>query len=614
VRLETEREAFLTTPEHPFATSHSGWIRAGRLVPGDWVVSERFGAVRLLSVRSEPAARPVPVFNLSVASSHAYFVGTNRVLVHNTNCQPNEGESREDFIARLVRMRDETNRQIKELTKTTPTTPQIQARIAQLKKERRQLQVRIDVLRKAQRDEQGVAPPSRDDHSRKYFEAEREIARKALEDARKALADLESRPPATEDEETSFAARRAELEKEVSSLTLTDDRMNLIQTLFRELAELENHVPATDAERRALEEEKKELRANLDLQRKRARDLLRVRRKRTDPEWRKEIAQYKRDQHAHRLRTRTHLANPSRPRDALERLEDELAGLLQAPPSERRDARIDHLRSQIDTKKRLVEVRRELDRVKRKRNRALLARKKRIAEGQDTSKLDEEIGLAEPVLRANRIEIAQLRVRERLLNQPDEALWPHAPGSVDEPQLREFQRQLDEGVVNDQQLAEIERALDATDPTNADWEQAVVEEADDVDETFREWEALLNENPSAERTARLQSSFERLRQELREERVAVEAAVFALANESAFIQTTQAGSSSGPTWQDRLRAIHQEQLHLRADWRARLEARLESARERLNLLRLAAPRNAAVEAELAREIALLEGELQKAGG
>jgi hypothetical protein len=39
VRLETEREAFLTTPEHPFATPRSGWVSAGRLVPGDWVVS-----------------------------------------------------------------------------------------------------------------------------------------------------------------------------------------------------------------------------------------------------------------------------------------------------------------------------------------------------------------------------------------------------------------------------------------------------------------------------------------------------------------------------------------------------------------------------------------------
>jgi hypothetical protein len=169
--------------------------------------------------------------------------------------------------------------------------------------------------------------------------------------------------------------------------------------------------------------------------------------------------------------------------------------------------------------------------------------------------------------------------------------------------------------VNDQLLLRIEAALDAMDPTRADWEQAVLEEAHDVDEVLNEWEELLHQSPSPERAAGLQSSFARLQQELREERAAVEAAVSALANESAYIQTTQAGSSSGPTWQERLRAIHEEQLALQANWRARLQERLDSARQQLALMRRVERfRDEASEAELAREIALLERELQIAGG
>jgi hypothetical protein len=204
---------------------------------------------------------------------------------------------------------------------------------------------------------------------------------------------------------------------------------------------------------------------------------------------------------------------------------------------------------------------------------------------------------------------------EGLLARLDDTPWAHPPDSVDEARLREFERQLAEGLVNDQRLAEIERALDAMDPTDADWEQAVLDEAHDVDATLREWEELLRESPSPERAAGLQSRFERLQQELREERLAVEGAVSALANEYASIHTTQASSSSGPNWQQRLRAIREEQGLLLAQWRARLEARLDDARRELDAMRsVDRLRDEDVEAELARQIALLERELQSAGG
>jgi hypothetical protein len=71
---------------------------------------------------------------------------------------------------------------------------------------------------------------------------------------------------------------------------------------------------------------------------------------------------------------------------------------------------------------------------------------------------------------------------------------------------------------------------------------------------------------------RASASSERLPQELREERLAVEGAVSALANEYAHIQTTQASSSSGPSWQQRLQDIREEQRQLLAQWRARLDS------------------------------------------
>jgi hypothetical protein len=86
VHLKTEHETFVVTPEHPFATPHSGWVGAGALSPGDLVQSARAGAARVSAVREETLLHPVPVFNLSVEHTHAYLVGTNGVLVHNIGC------------------------------------------------------------------------------------------------------------------------------------------------------------------------------------------------------------------------------------------------------------------------------------------------------------------------------------------------------------------------------------------------------------------------------------------------------------------------------------------------------------------------------------------------
>ena len=611
VRLESEHDAFLTTPEHPFATLGSGWVSAGRLAPGDWLVSERFGAVRLRSVRNQPATRPLPVFNLSVASSHAYFVGAARILVHNTKCRSNSAESFNAAIEQVTREQEEIERKIQALAATGSASSEI----AQLKTQREKIRKKASYLRGAQRKAQGDAGSSREERERQKSEAEHEAARKALEEARRELAALEGRPPSSKAEGSTLAAQKAALEKQLAALTLTYDRTQRILCLLRERAELKQDKPATDADRRAHQMKEQELRANLKRERKRERDLKHLRKKRADPEAREEGSKHDRALGHRLLRTPAYLADTERPRDPLELMEDELASRYQEPPSESRDARIHHLTEQIETTKKLVELRREIRRLKEKRRGARKRREKRLGEGQDTGAIDEKLGQIELELRAVRIEIAQRRVRARLLTLLDATPWAGAPESVDEARLREFERQLAEGIgaglENEQQLVDIERALDIMDPTHADLQGAPLDEAQDVEEVLSERQGLMRQSPSPGRAAGLDSSYERLRQELREGRAALAAALFGLANEHAHIQTTRAGSSSGSGWEERLRALQEEQGRLSAHWRASLQARLESARRQLELIRLVeAFRDEAIEVELAREIALLEHELQ----
>jgi hypothetical protein len=275
------------------------------------------------------------------------------------------------------------------------------------------------------------------------------------------------------------APRKALLDKRIQSLNYAIEETNLTLTLLRQLAKLRRPPPATDAE---------------------AEDSKGYNRKRIDPAWRQRQIRYQLD-----LRRRC--------RERQQLLEDELAGLLQAAPSESRDARIQHLTAQIEAMKGFVEVDKEYKSVRERLRLARLARGELSADGKDAGEADEKFKKAELEFRAIRLRRAELQVRERLRGQLEETPWAHAPGSVDEAQLREFQRKLAEGVVDDQQLAAIEQALDAVVPTDA----------------------------------------------------------------YASIERTRAGSSSGPTWQERLQVIYQEQLDLRAQWRARLQERLDSA-------------------------------------
>lgn len=72
-----------TTPSHPFRAHKRGWIEAQYLIAGDQLESEGEDPVEVASVERRRLDNPVTVNNLEVDGVHNYFVGEDRILVHN---------------------------------------------------------------------------------------------------------------------------------------------------------------------------------------------------------------------------------------------------------------------------------------------------------------------------------------------------------------------------------------------------------------------------------------------------------------------------------------------------------------------------------------------------
>ena len=77
-----QTETIGVTSEHPFWVVGLGWVKAGELVPGLHLFTERGGWLRVRTVRGPPQ-EAATVYNFEVAEDHTYFVGTSRVWVHN---------------------------------------------------------------------------------------------------------------------------------------------------------------------------------------------------------------------------------------------------------------------------------------------------------------------------------------------------------------------------------------------------------------------------------------------------------------------------------------------------------------------------------------------------
>ena len=79
----TSKEEIVTTDEHPFWVNGKGWVAARNLRHGDTLYSRDKGTVEIVNVFVEKLDNPVTVYNFEVEDWHTYFVGTNRILVHN---------------------------------------------------------------------------------------------------------------------------------------------------------------------------------------------------------------------------------------------------------------------------------------------------------------------------------------------------------------------------------------------------------------------------------------------------------------------------------------------------------------------------------------------------
>jgi Pretoxin HINT domain len=144
VYVGTGGQTLVTTPEHPFATVSSGWVRAGELAAGDWLVSPNFGRVQVSFVRTESPGHSVPVFNLGVERTHAYLVGSEQVLVHNTRCTDGE-----DLVTRKTNELNQALDTLKALHQESEPTSREQAderekRIAELNAQIKKLTKSLD--------------------------------------------------------------------------------------------------------------------------------------------------------------------------------------------------------------------------------------------------------------------------------------------------------------------------------------------------------------------------------------------------------------------------------------------------------------------------------------
>jgi hypothetical protein len=80
VKIFVGKDTIQATPEHPFYTSN-GWMNAGKLMKGVKVLTL---AGSMLAVDSVFAKDTVAtVYNFEVEKNHTYYVGENKILVHN---------------------------------------------------------------------------------------------------------------------------------------------------------------------------------------------------------------------------------------------------------------------------------------------------------------------------------------------------------------------------------------------------------------------------------------------------------------------------------------------------------------------------------------------------
>ena len=84
--VEAPQHGLRATPTHPFFSADRGWVAAGALEPGEALVDADGNTQHVAAVA--PLAERATVYNFEVEGTHTYFVGGERLWVHNTCTYP----------------------------------------------------------------------------------------------------------------------------------------------------------------------------------------------------------------------------------------------------------------------------------------------------------------------------------------------------------------------------------------------------------------------------------------------------------------------------------------------------------------------------------------------
>ena len=131
VHIGVNGETISATPTHPFYVDKLGWTLARSLRAGDILVLSNGEFVTVEWVQHEILESPIKVYNFEVEEFHTYFVGENRVLVHNM-CKTSD--SGEIFLDQEKTHESARNTLVNELDKTGTFTNGAKPYIGRLEK------------------------------------------------------------------------------------------------------------------------------------------------------------------------------------------------------------------------------------------------------------------------------------------------------------------------------------------------------------------------------------------------------------------------------------------------------------------------------------------------
>lgn len=87
VHLTINGETITSTVDHPFYVQDAGFVGAVDLYIGDKLLDADGNTLLVEDVKVEKLVEPVMVYNFKVEDFHTYYVGNNRIFVHNADCK-----------------------------------------------------------------------------------------------------------------------------------------------------------------------------------------------------------------------------------------------------------------------------------------------------------------------------------------------------------------------------------------------------------------------------------------------------------------------------------------------------------------------------------------------